>query len=53
MTVKELILSMLFIFCLMAAGVILPIGVVVGSASHGQGSAAPSARPVFIFSAAR
>lgn len=49
MTVKELILGMMFIFCLMATGVILPIGVVAGSASLDHRSAESSSGPVFIF----
>ena len=49
MTVRELILGMLFIFGLMATSVVLPIGVVVGSASLGHSAAASSAGPVFVF----
>jgi hypothetical protein len=49
MTVKEFIQSMLLLFCLMATGVILPIGLVIGSAAHDAGVAISAADPVFIF----
>jgi len=49
MTVKEFIQGMVLVLCLMATGVVLPIGFVAGSASHDTGAATPSAGPVFIF----
>ena len=49
MTIKEFIQSMLLLFCLMATGVILPIGLVIGSAAHDAGVAISAADPVFIF----
>ena len=53
MTVKEFIQGILLTFCLMATGIVLPIGLVVGSASHDVREAEHSARPVFIFTEAR
>lgn len=53
MTVKEFIQGMLLVFCMMATGVVLPIGLVAGSAQHGVGVEVSSAGPVFIFDDAR
>ena len=53
MTVKEFIQSIVLILCLMATGVVLPIGLVTGSASHDTGVARSSAGPVFIFTQTR
>ena len=44
MTVKEFIQGMLLVFCLMATGVIWPIGLVAGSVSHDVGPALDSNR---------
>ena len=49
MTVKEFIQGMVLVFCLMATGVVLPIGLVAGSASHDDGVAVISTGPVFVF----
>jgi hypothetical protein len=53
MTVKEFIQSILLVFCIMATGIVLPLGVVAGSASHDTGAAVSSAGPVFIFEETR
>ena len=53
MTVKEFIQGMILIFCMMATGIVLPIGLVVGSASHDDRISVSSAGPVFIFEEAR
>jgi hypothetical protein len=53
MTVREFIQGMILVFCMMATGVVLPIGLVVGIASHDTGAVASSAGPVFIFEDAR
>jgi len=49
MTVKEFIQGMILVFCLMATGVVLQIGLVVGSAAHDTEMVVYSADPVFIF----
>ena len=49
MTVKEFVQSLLLILCIMASGVILPVGLVVGSSAHDTRAAVPSAGPVFIY----
>ena len=49
MTVKEFIQGMMLIFCIMATGIVLPIGLVASSASRDAGVAVTSAGPVFIF----
>ena len=49
MTVKEFVQSLLLILCIMGSGVVLPIGLVAGSSSRDNGTAATSAGPVFIF----
>ena len=53
MTVKEFVQGMMLVFCMIATGVVLPIGLVAGSASHDAGVAASSTEPVFIFEDAR
>jgi hypothetical protein len=53
MTVREFIQGMLLLFCLMATGVILPIGLVIGSAAHDAGVVISTADPVFIFEETR
>jgi hypothetical protein len=53
MTVREFIQGMMLVFCMMATGVVLPIGLVVGSASHDTEAVASSVGPVFIFEDAR
>ena len=53
MSVREFIQAMLLIFCMLATGVILPIGLVAGNASHTDGPAASAAGPVFVFEKAR
>ena len=45
MSVREFIQAMLLIFCMLATGVILPIGLVAGNASHThlrEGAVSPS-----------
>ena len=53
MTVKEFIQGMILIFCMMATGIVLPIGLIVGSASHDDRAAVSSTGPVFIFEEVR
>ena len=53
MTVKEFIQGMMLVFCIMATGIVLPLGLVAGSASHEAGVAVSSAGPVFIFEETR
>ena len=53
MTVREFIQSMLLLFCLMATGVVLPIGLVIGSAAHDARVVVSSAGPAFIFEETR
>ena len=49
MTLKEFVQTLLLILCMMASGVVLPVGLVVGSYAHDSRAAATSAGPVFIF----
>ena len=49
MTVGEFVQTMVLILCLMATGIVLPVGLVAGSASHGAGDAPFSADPVIVF----
>jgi len=49
MMLKEFVQSLLLILCIMASGVVLPIGLVVGSSAHDTRAAATSAGPVFVF----
>ena len=53
MTVREFIQSIMLVLCIMATGIVLPLGVVAGSASHDTGVAVSSAGPVFIFEETR
>lgn len=53
MTVGEFIQSIMLVLCIMATGIVLPLGVVVGTASHDTGVAVSSAGPVFIFEETR
>jgi len=53
MTVNEFIQAIMLVFCMIATGVVLPIGLVAGSAPHGVGVEVSSAGPVFIFEDAR
>jgi len=53
MTVKEFIQGMILVFCLMATGVVLPIGLVIGSAAHDANVVVSSAGPAFIFEETR
>ena len=49
MTVGEFVQTMVLILCLMATGIVLPVGLVAGSAAHGVGDASFSADPVIVF----
>jgi hypothetical protein len=49
MTVGEFVQAVVLVLCLMATGIVLPIGLVAGSASHEDGAAGP----VFIFTETR
>ena len=49
MMLKEFVQSLLLILCIMASGVVLPIGLVVGSSAHDTRAAATSAGPMFVF----
>ena len=53
MTVKEFIQGMILIFCMMATGIVLPVGLIVGSASHDDKATLSSTGPVFIFEEAQ
>ena len=53
MTVNEFIQGMILVFCIMATGIVLPIGLVASSTSRDDGVAVASAGPVFIFEDAR
>ena len=53
MTVKEFIQGMVLVFCLMATGVVLPIGLVAGSASSANKAISTDSGPVFIFEQVR
>ena len=48
MTIEEFIQGIVLVFCLMATGVVLPIGLVVGSEADG-GKTTATDRPVFVF----
>ena len=49
MSVRELIQAMLLIFCMLATGVILPIGLVAGNAAHDGGPITTASGPLFVF----
>ena len=49
MTVKEFIQGVILVLCMMATGVVLPIGLVVCSAAQNAGEVVSSAIPVIIF----
>ena len=53
MTAKEFIQGMILVFCIMATGIVLPIGLVASSASGDAGVVVTSAGPVFIFEETR
>jgi hypothetical protein len=53
MTVKEYIQDIMLIFCMMLVSVVLPIVLVVGSASYDAVASVAFAGPVFIFEEAR
>jgi hypothetical protein len=53
MTVKEFIQGMVLVFCLMATGVVLPIGLVAGSASSANETVSAGSGPVFVFEPVR
>jgi hypothetical protein len=53
MTFEEFIQGMMLVFCMMATGVVLPIGLVAGSAAHDAGVVVSSAGPAFIFEETR
>ena len=53
MTVKEFVQSVILVICLLATGIVLPVGLVaVSGASDGEARPADT-RPVFIFDEAR
>lgn len=52
MTIEEFIQGIVLVFCLMATGVVLPIGLVVGSEADG-GKTTASSGLVFIFEQSR
>ena len=52
MTIKEFLQGMMLVFCLMATGVVLPIGLVAGSAGEANKTRAASG-PVFVFEQTR
>ena len=49
MTVSEFIQGVLLVICIMATGIVLPMGLVASSASRDAGVAVTSAGPVFVF----
>jgi hypothetical protein len=49
MTVMEFIQGIVLVFCLMATGVVLPIGLVAGSASSANETVSADSGPVFVF----
>ena len=49
MSVREFIQAMLLIFCMLATGVILPIGLVAGNAAHDGGPITTASGPLFVF----
>ena len=53
MRAKEFIQGMILVFCIMATGIVLPIGLVASSASRDAGVVVTSAGPVFIFEETR
>ena len=53
MTVAEFFQVMVLVICLMATGVVLPIGVVAGSASSTDAVLTAAPGPVFVFEQAR
>jgi len=53
MTVKEFIQGILLVLCMMATSVVLPIGLVVGSAPNAGKTIAVASPPAFIFEETR
>ena len=53
MTVSEFIQGVLLVICIMATSVVLPIGLVAGSASNVDETLPAAAGPVFVFEQAR
>ena len=53
MTVGEFFQGMVLVICLMATGVVLPIGLVAGSASSADESLSIATGPVLVFEQAR
>jgi hypothetical protein len=49
MTVREFIQGVLLIFCMLATGIILPIGLVASNAVQDGGSIATASGPLFVF----
>ena len=49
MTVEEFIQGMVLVFCLMATGVVLPIGLVAGSAYGTNETVSADSGSVFVF----
>jgi len=44
---------MMLIFCMLATGIILPIGLVVGSTAHGYRADVPPGKVMFVFEEVR
>lgn len=53
MTIGEFFQGMVLVICLMATGVVLPIGLVAGSASSAIGTITSGSSPVFVFEPVR
>ena len=53
MTVMEFIQGMVLVFCLMATGIVLPVGLVAGSASSADEVISADSGPVFVFDQVR
>ena len=53
MTVEEFVQSVILVICLLATGIVLPVGLVAVSGSSDAEARLADARPVFIFDEAR
>ena len=49
MTVGEFVQAVVLVLCLMATGIVLPVGLVAGSVSHNVGGASHALGPVIVF----